>query len=610
MPGSCDWFLNTEEYKLLVHTTYPFALRIVGRPGEGKTILASFIIGNLLQQALGRALYFFCKAGDAEKRLAIHVIRTLLSQLLRLDEDAYSLMERWYHNSGRPTADSVTEISSAFARVLSKPSLLPLFIVVDAIDECSEPQELITTLSRFQEEAARPIKIIYTSRDHPDLRPMFAFCQGKLSIPLDLTKHSINAYVQKKVLEMRFLTGTGLATELISAISSAADGLWLYARLILDEIRQAASALEVRRLLERLPGNLRELYTSILTSSEARFSELQVRIAQEIFVWIDGADYMPWWHFHSNDIMEDNVLTLLVTFANGGETVFDAVTLIQKLCFPLVDVFETTEDGTLCLFAASFVHYSAEQYLQWTSNAPLELLPNVLKPRRLRRLHRGITATWYFTESTEFKTVLQELRDDPYGNGVGAYFEMAYGMGDSWHMPCLPPHLEMDELRQVALLCRPLTDFVSSTACLGWAEAAILINYAGGFTNLLENVEKAVNILADQLSNDSVPAWQHYVLARNTFFTDFTYVLRTTGPGYKSWDNVGAVMPDGFEGRDYAMGLLALGKQYQHYVDEAPVLTGLSGVPRAEFDTREASGRKVSAEWQRKRSSQEHNKEA
>ena len=604
MSSSCNWLLANSEYNSLLTTTVSNTLRIIGRPGEGKTTLAAFIVTTLQERVGTCLLYFFCKAGDAEKRLPIHVMRSLVSQLWRLNPTLIPLMERWYQNSGRPNADSFSELCTMFSQLISVMGAGTLFIIIDALDELHEPQELVDSLRKCQIQAPRIVETLYTSRDYPDLHLLFKSQDERISIPVEVVKQSILIYVDKRLSRMRFVAGTSLHGRLVPAIANASEGLWLYARLILDDIQQASSPAELEASIACLPSGLRELYSSILASVQHRFSSLQIRIAQQIFLWLDGADYMPWWHFHSNDMLEDNVLSLLVRFANNGGPVFDPLTLIQQLCFPLINVFESGTDGLECLYAASFVHFSAEQYLQWSSSAPLRMLPIVLRQRRLRRLHRGITAAWYFTHSDDFQEVLKQLREDPHGNGVGAYFEMAYGMGDSWHMATLPEGLEREELDQLDDLCRPLIKYIVSCDCLGWAEAAILINYAGGFMNLIENVEKALRILADKPSKDDPLPWQQYVEARRTFFVDFTYVLRTTGPGYQFMEEP-LLRPEGFETREVAMGILALGQQYQYHVDQVTVLTDLEGKQRENKDRSRAVGPR---EWTRRKPSESPSK--
>ncbi len=117
--------------------------------------------------------------------------------------------------------------------------------------------------------------------------------------------------------------------------------------------------------------------------------------------------------------------------------------------------------------------------------------------------------------------------------------------------------------------------------------------------NLVENVEKAVRILSGKPAEDDPVPWQQYVRARKVFFDDFTYVLRTTGPGYQFLEQQ-PECPDGFMDRDLAVGVLALGKQYQYFVDQATTLTDLTG-KKIENATR--SRGLGSREWTRRKSS-------
>lgn len=87
---SCKWFQDSRHYGLLTSNRDSYTIRIVGRPCEGKTTLSSWIMNKIQCLSHMRVLCFFCKAGDAEKRLAVHVIRTLLSHLSRLHDDGIS----------------------------------------------------------------------------------------------------------------------------------------------------------------------------------------------------------------------------------------------------------------------------------------------------------------------------------------------------------------------------------------------------------------------------------------------------------------------------------------------------------------------------------------
>jgi hypothetical protein len=230
----------------------------------------------------------------------------------------------------------------------------------------------------------------------------------------------------------------------------------------------------------------------------------------------------------------------------------------------LVDVVAPCDSrfiGRTCVFAVDLTHYTAGQYLQWSSYAPIDQVPAVLKPRRLRDLYRGVAAAWYFTESPHFHAKLLRLRGPPpYDDEYPCYFEMSYGLWRSMQIRDLPRNLDAEEVLQTNNLCTQLTDFISSDRCLGWIEAAMIINYSNEWPQLLGNAEATTALLSQQLAVFS-SAWEQYNCARRTFFRDYDYVLRLTGPLWKDSDP--PVRPTEFECRPLAMKLLDLGRKYE-----------------------------------------------
>ena len=74
MPGSCDWILEAPQAQDCLNFNHPTTMRVLGRPGSGKTVLASFLINHLVEQIESNVLYFFCKTGDLEKQATTHVL--------------------------------------------------------------------------------------------------------------------------------------------------------------------------------------------------------------------------------------------------------------------------------------------------------------------------------------------------------------------------------------------------------------------------------------------------------------------------------------------------------------------------------------------------------
>lgn len=122
MPG-CDWILEVPQAHDCLNSKQSSTVRILGRPGTGKTVLASFSVNHLAEQKEKNVVYFFCKAGGTEKRETTHILRTQLSQVLHIDQALYRDVEPLYTKSGRATADFYVDVYAALLLTLSKPPI-------------------------------------------------------------------------------------------------------------------------------------------------------------------------------------------------------------------------------------------------------------------------------------------------------------------------------------------------------------------------------------------------------------------------------------------------------------------------------------------------------
>ena len=213
-------------------------------------------------------------------------------------------------------------------------------------------------------------------------------------------------YTQHRVFQMETILNKALKANVVQQISAAADGLWLYARLMLDEVQKLPSTILIERHLSKIPHGLTQLYTQIFRSKEANFTEAHIRFAQQLFVWMDTTEHMPAWF--ALDSLPYEMICLVFQCVNFGEPVFDPAALTTKLCTPALEAVRLhhgpdesylhEELGSAPLYKIEFVHHTVNQYLKACQDLDPAELPVVLRPRRLRKLYRGVTAVWYFTE--------------------------------------------------------------------------------------------------------------------------------------------------------------------------------------------------------------------
>lgn len=550
-------------------------LSIVARPGAGKTTAAAFTIRHLSGTQSGAVVYFFCKASDAEKRTSLHILRSLLWQCLQHDGDFYTDMVQWYYRSGRSVADSQTDVGAMFTACLQSKSLPAIYIVIDALDECLDTEDLLLALSNVMASSVRPLRLIIFSREGFDIPTLTSSQMRTIELTGEKCHAAIESYVSERLSAISTLRGLGQDNEIAQSIIDAADGLWLFARLLLDELQHAPSLGEVQRQICGLPHGLRSLYSSILRTKEKGFSDMQLRMAQELYLWIDETEYLPDWARWGgyNDILDGETICSLLNIVIGSKQLLHPPKLVKQLTSPLLEVRTISPASTFnadgvpydCSdFDVDFFHQTVSQYLKWSVHAASTDLPQSLIPRRLGPLYRGVTAARYLSQSLEFKDNLQQLRERPRNGMFPNYLDMVYGLWGALKLSEMRWDLDGEEVIKAGYLCDQLTQFLSTDKCLGWIEAAVIINYARQCTKLIENVENVLEIDSDALS--STPAFHRFHCARQTFMGDYIYALASTWPKNDLPAETGARVgktPYGFYQRPLARKIMALVRQYQ-----------------------------------------------
>ena len=402
---SCDWILGIPEYNAFERPGESTVLTISGRPGEGKTFLATFVVETLLQVENTQVLYSFCKAGDPKKRSALQVLRTLLAQLLRSDIMLSEVIEGVYYNSGHKVTQSLVDVKAALGLALQATQSPDIYIIIDGLDECQNNLDLIRILLEFTSNAVtarKAVHLMFCTRDDTDILDELKHHGSFLRLDATYQTASIRTYVLQWVSSMRVLSSERLQQLVANKVYSAAQGLWLYAQLILDEIQHLTNTTMIQHQLRNIPRGLKQLYTQILMSLASTIDDWQLSDAQQIFLWVDIEDFVL-------SSMEDSpqlaVLETALQYVSMGESVQDPIPLIRRLGGHIVDVYEADDSPA----AVDFIHHTARQYVKWSSSAPSAQVPLILKPRRLRELHCGATAAWYLSQHPQAKLYCHRL---------------------------------------------------------------------------------------------------------------------------------------------------------------------------------------------------------
>ena len=160
-----------------------------------------------------------------------------------------------------------------------------------------------------------------------------------------------------------------------------------------------------------------------------------------------------------------------------------------------------------------------------------------MEPLRLKRLHRGVTAVWYFTECSDSAEQLAGLKNPSnlaqfFGSdSIGVYFEMACGLWNAFRLYELPRDLSDKETAEAERMLQQLTDFLQSGSVLRYFEMSTIINYTGYYVQLLDNVLGALDASqsidgASRLDS----AFASYCDQRQVYLSHWAYILQQTTP--------------------------------------------------------------------------------
>lgn len=167
------WFLESQDFQHWLNGTHT-TLFSPGIPGAGKTVVAATVVDHLHQSArhdIGVA-HLFCEYKAQCDQNSKDFFGALVKQLVqtRLGTPVSVLETYEDHTNGRtrPTLDTLLELLQSICQSYST-----VYIVVDALDECSSfvRDLLIVNLRTLQAEA--DVRLFFTSRFNLEITQQF-----------------------------------------------------------------------------------------------------------------------------------------------------------------------------------------------------------------------------------------------------------------------------------------------------------------------------------------------------------------------------------------------------------------------------------------------------
>ncbi|KAF2094687.1 HET-domain-containing protein, partial [Rhizodiscina lignyota] len=374
------WFLEREQYTTWRASPSSF-IWLYGIPGCGKTVLSSTVIEDVLQHCENdpgkAAAYFYFDFNDLQKQSSELMTKSLVTQLSQQCIRIPPLLDSLFSSSNNGQRQPSIEALLDALRQMSE-ELPATYIILDALDECADREELMSTIETIASWQLESLHVIVTSRKEPDIEnSLESFVDTCNIIPLQRTvvDEDIRKYVRHRISvdkKLKKWRSGEMQKEIEVALMEGAHGMFRWAVCQLDSLGNCVSRAMLRKSLRRLPPTLDETYERILCAIHEDHSTQALRILQwlafslrplslEEIAEVVAVDPESVPALDEDEILEDpldalDICASLVTISsqNNGEPEYESDYESDD---------ETETDASEAKRVIALAHYSVKEYL-------------------------------------------------------------------------------------------------------------------------------------------------------------------------------------------------------------------------------------------------------
>jgi tetratricopeptide (TPR) repeat protein len=288
--GTCEWILKQPAFREWAKDeTTTFRSRILlihGVAGCGKSVLGSFIYSTLQKMRNDQTvtkpivLYYSFSAGDMNRQTLDSLARTLLSELLQHDhgDRLLPLLNGLMERSPPSTFDMFDALQKA-TEMFSE----PIKAIVDGIDECSDSRDEISRHLINGFHATSKLDLIILGQSHVIAKLSPSSRTPVIEITPAMNNDDMQSVVKYRISQCPLLSTSSIREDVSSTLLVQADGMLLWAKLMLDYLGASLCDNEVLTRLSELPKSLEESYSLILDRLAARLDKHQQRLVDYLF---------------------------------------------------------------------------------------------------------------------------------------------------------------------------------------------------------------------------------------------------------------------------------------------------------------------------------------
>ncbi|KAL9082665.1 MAG: hypothetical protein Q9165_008825 [Trypethelium subeluteriae] len=289
-PDTCDWLFETTEFRKWRNQTDPAdhngVLWLKGKQGTGKSTLMKHALDHCKEEFGDQLIvaYFFNARGEQLEKTASGLLRSIVYQLIQGDDairDRFILLLHKKQTLYEPEKLELraSDLRDFIISEMKQRQSKPIVLFVDALDECgnSDAQDVVDMLETLSVNATRSeatLRICLSSRHYPLIdmkKKLELYVERSKKHRQDIVKY-VNDMLEFKNEKTKY------------AIQRKADGVFLWAVLVvvmLNKATRAGRVEEIQKILDDLPGDLEEVFDTMLAKGESHKAETVL-----ILLWV------------------------------------------------------------------------------------------------------------------------------------------------------------------------------------------------------------------------------------------------------------------------------------------------------------------------------------
>ncbi|KAF4635790.1 hypothetical protein G7Y89_g2312 [Cudoniella acicularis] len=372
--GTGLWVHEEEVYRKWHDQPDHGSLWIKATAGAGKSVFAAMTTAKLAQEENVPVLFFFFRQIVATNHNPQSLVRDWIAMILHHSPPLQLAMKNYLDTR---TVENVTTAELWDDLLQGIGSISKLYCVVDALDEMDiDEMPFLKKLVDLGMEKPSSVKVMLTSRPLPRIEAILKD-HSVLQVRLEPIKvdRDISVYIGHR-LNSRAEVNDELRHAIKQAIGARAQGSFLYARLMMDEIldhlkQMVPDVKYIQRSLDWLPVTLEDMYNGMLLDHS-----LRSRVSQDLQLTILQ------WVTHSTRPLRLLEIAAMLDFCNNSNSkVKDTKATVRAACGPLLEILE---DETV-----SVIHHSFTEFL--TDEARIEREPKEGTHRQFPVVNGGKT---------------------------------------------------------------------------------------------------------------------------------------------------------------------------------------------------------------------------